>query len=175
MRNTTQLLTAAALLALAACAQAQPTANSNSARSTQMAKQFQFTRTERVKVNYLLFLPKGYDAKAEKRWPMMLFLHGAGERGHGHLEGGDARPAQDCRRAPGLPVYPRLAPVPGKPASGPGTSAGAAGRCHRELCRGHEPALPDRPEHGGLRHVGSRPELTRRSSRPSCRFAAAAN
>ena len=27
------------------------------------------------------YLPKGYDAKAAKRWPLMLFLHGAGERG----------------------------------------------------------------------------------------------
>ena len=46
-----------------------------------MAKQFQFSRTEQFKVNYLLFLPKAYDAKAEKRWPLILFLHGAGERG----------------------------------------------------------------------------------------------
>ncbi len=27
------------------------------------------------------YLPKGYDAKDAKRWPLMLFLHGAGERG----------------------------------------------------------------------------------------------
>jgi predicted peptidase len=46
-----------------------------------MAKQFQFKRTASVAVDYLLFLPKGYDAKAEKRWPLILFLHGAGERG----------------------------------------------------------------------------------------------
>ena len=46
-----------------------------------MAKQFQFTRTESSTVNYLLFLPKGYEAKGEKRWPLILFLHGAGERG----------------------------------------------------------------------------------------------
>src|SRR5579883_1137365 len=31
--------------------------------------------------DYLLFLPKGYDASGGKRWPLMLFLHGAGERG----------------------------------------------------------------------------------------------
>ncbi len=46
-----------------------------------MVKQFQFTRTERLAVNYLLFLPQGYAAKTEKRWPLILFLHGAGERG----------------------------------------------------------------------------------------------
>jgi predicted peptidase len=80
MRNTTLLLTLAALLALAALLSAQPAATS-APPPTQMAKQFQFTRTQRLKVNYLLFLPEGYDAKAEKRWPLILFLHGAGERG----------------------------------------------------------------------------------------------
>ncbi|MCC6443642.1 MAG: prolyl oligopeptidase family serine peptidase [Armatimonadetes bacterium] len=30
---------------------------------------------------YLLHLPKGYDQGREKRWPAILFLHGAGERG----------------------------------------------------------------------------------------------
>ena len=30
-------------------------------------------------MQYLLFLPNGYDA--EKEWPVLLFLHGAGERG----------------------------------------------------------------------------------------------
>ncbi len=33
----------------------------------------------RVTIDYLLFLPEGYDEKDS--WPMMLFLHGAGERG----------------------------------------------------------------------------------------------
>ncbi|NWF59162.1 MAG: hypothetical protein HXY43_07605 [Fischerella sp.] len=30
--------------------------------------------------NYLLFLPQGYQTE-ESVWPMILFLHGAGERG----------------------------------------------------------------------------------------------
>ena len=30
---------------------------------------------------YLLFLPKDYAARKAERWPLMLFLHGAGERG----------------------------------------------------------------------------------------------
>jgi predicted peptidase len=33
-------------------------------------------------LDYLLFLPKGYHRRASKRWPLILFLHGAGERGH---------------------------------------------------------------------------------------------
>ena len=34
-----------------------------------------------VELGYLLYLPPGYDAKAAKQWPLILFLHGAGERG----------------------------------------------------------------------------------------------
>jgi predicted peptidase len=34
-----------------------------------------------VKLNYLLFLPADYSDKSRKKWPLMLFLHGAGERG----------------------------------------------------------------------------------------------
>src|ERR1051325_6567309 len=32
-------------------------------------------------MRYLLYLPKDYGAKSDQRWPLMLFLHGAGERG----------------------------------------------------------------------------------------------
>lgn len=49
--------------------------------TTQSAKQFKFSQSTNGTVNYLLFLPQGYSADAEKRWPLMLFLHGAGERG----------------------------------------------------------------------------------------------
>ncbi|MBD3266835.1 prolyl oligopeptidase family serine peptidase [bacterium] len=34
-----------------------------------------------VKIGYQLFLPKGYDAHGNKKWPLIFFLHGAGERG----------------------------------------------------------------------------------------------
>jgi predicted peptidase len=34
-----------------------------------------------MELRYLLYLPPGYDADQEKRWPLVLFLHGAGERG----------------------------------------------------------------------------------------------
>jgi len=47
----------------------------------QIAKQFQFSKTVTAQLNYLLFLPKGYEANGKKHWPLLLFLHGAGERG----------------------------------------------------------------------------------------------
>ncbi len=31
---------------------------------------------------HLLFLPKDYEEDTERRWPLILFLHGAGERGN---------------------------------------------------------------------------------------------
>ncbi|MGH7717550.1 MAG: prolyl oligopeptidase family serine peptidase [Gemmatimonadaceae bacterium] len=34
-----------------------------------------------VEGRYLLFLPASYDGSRPERWPMILFLHGAGERG----------------------------------------------------------------------------------------------
>src|SRR5262249_26973525 len=59
------------------------TTKSNSIHSppNQMAKHLRLKRQEKLEINYLLFLPEGYDAKAQKRWPLILFLHGSGERG----------------------------------------------------------------------------------------------
>ena len=34
-----------------------------------------------VKIDYLLYLPEDYSENADREWPLMLFLHGAGERG----------------------------------------------------------------------------------------------
>lgn len=35
-----------------------------------------------IRMNYLRFLPEGLHAGGEKEWPLILFLHGAGERGN---------------------------------------------------------------------------------------------
>jgi predicted peptidase len=48
---------------------------------TQESRQFTRSVTQTLRAKYLLFLPAGYEATGEKRWPLMLFLHGAGERG----------------------------------------------------------------------------------------------
>jgi len=48
--------------------------------SGQQPKAFEKTITKTLTCKYLLFLPEGYGEK-DKRWPLMLFLHGAGERG----------------------------------------------------------------------------------------------
>jgi len=38
--------------------------------------------TKKVHLDYLLFLPKEYGKDPQKKWPCILFLHGAGERGN---------------------------------------------------------------------------------------------
>jgi predicted peptidase len=47
----------------------------------QQAKALEKEVKVKVKLNYLLFLPEGYDPKGDTAWPLMLFLHGAGESG----------------------------------------------------------------------------------------------
>lgn len=34
------------------------------------------------KLNYLMYVPSNYEKDAETKWPLMLFLHGSGERGN---------------------------------------------------------------------------------------------
>ncbi len=36
--------------------------------------------------NFYVYLPKGYGQEPDKKWPVMLFLHGNGERGNGNDE-----------------------------------------------------------------------------------------
>ena len=47
----------------------------------QTAQKFSIERKQVLATDYLLFLPEGYGADSIKRWPLILFLHGAGERG----------------------------------------------------------------------------------------------
>ena len=46
----------------------------------QVAKTFRKRIAKTIQCRYLLYLPPGY-ARAKHRWPLVLFLHGAGERG----------------------------------------------------------------------------------------------
>jgi predicted peptidase len=45
------------------------------------AHSFERSLTRSVGARYLLFLPGGYETATDRKWPLMLFLHGAGERG----------------------------------------------------------------------------------------------
>lgn len=47
----------------------------------QQSQTFTTHITLAVTRSYLLYLPKEYDTARETRWPLVLFLHGSGERG----------------------------------------------------------------------------------------------
>ena len=46
----------------------------------QLPREFKKVISKTVQAKYLLFLPAKYE-KTKKKWPLILFLHGAGERG----------------------------------------------------------------------------------------------
>jgi predicted peptidase len=66
-------LTAALFFIGAAAAQSDMPRN-QTAQSTELS----YTKT--ITLRYLLYTPKGY-GQEKKKWPLMVFLHGAGERG----------------------------------------------------------------------------------------------
>jgi len=66
------------LFILGACSHLKDTPAMNPG---QTAHQFYHERKQVFTSDYLLFLPEGYAAGSAKRWPLILFLHGAGERG----------------------------------------------------------------------------------------------
>ena len=47
----------------------------------QQAHTFEIQVVRSVRLNYLLFLPQDYGIDPQKKWSLILFLHGAGERG----------------------------------------------------------------------------------------------
>ena len=58
-------------------AQEQPPAPN----SVEQPKSFKQILKKQVGADYLLFLPKDYRSDRSRSWPLILFLHGAGERG----------------------------------------------------------------------------------------------
>jgi predicted esterase len=45
------------------------------------AKAFADTTLQRFGAGYLAYLPEGYESNPEKNWPLLVFLHGSGDRG----------------------------------------------------------------------------------------------
>jgi len=73
MLKMTAVLAAAAVLTPMLLSAAEPPKPGNAQQPCELARSFQ------VQMKYLRYLPKDYD-QAES-WPLLLFLHGAGERG----------------------------------------------------------------------------------------------
>ena len=71
--------------------------------TVQQTRSFERTIKKKVGANYLLFLPKDYNKSRSKRWPMILFLHGAGERGNNIWLVGKHGPPKIVRAKPDFP------------------------------------------------------------------------
>ncbi len=98
-----RLIAAVPLLLLGACSGLKPESGATAPLAGQMPKHFEFTKTQRVNLDYLLFLPKGYAARSQKRWPLILFLHGAGERGHDIRKVAVHGPPKYVQKSPDFP------------------------------------------------------------------------
>lgn len=79
MKRCGQWAALAVVIALALVAPVQA-ADDKDAAGKQEPKHFEKEITVKVKLNYLLYLPDEY-GKGDKAWPLVLFLHGAGESG----------------------------------------------------------------------------------------------
>ena len=44
------------------------------------------SKTDQSERDYFIYLPKGYVQNSKKKWPVLMFLHGDGERGNGKDE-----------------------------------------------------------------------------------------
>lgn len=78
--NITKALIAAGAILLAGGLTTEAAENTESSHM-QTPQRFEYTNSHTAELDYLLFLPKDYQAGGEKKWPLILFLHGAGERG----------------------------------------------------------------------------------------------
>ena len=81
MSRNTVLLTAC--LAGLACFITSPTntRGDDAKPGEQQAEKLKKQIVREVNLDYLLFLPPDYGKEQGKKWPLMIFLHGAGERG----------------------------------------------------------------------------------------------
>lgn len=70
-----------ALLTACVIAQGAPTQAQQPQAGTQQAQAFEKQVVHVLSLKYLLYLPKEYGKEADKKWPLMVFLHGSGERG----------------------------------------------------------------------------------------------
>lgn len=72
-------------LCLCLCLATAVTAPTNAAQAAepmQQEKTFEKEIGSKARLNYLLYLPPGYDAAdTAKQWPLLMFLHGSGETG----------------------------------------------------------------------------------------------
>jgi predicted peptidase len=71
--------------------------------STLPAQSFKWKTAHSGELQYLLYLPRDHRAKRSQRWPLLLFLHGAGERGKDVQRAGIHGPMSLVRQGTNFP------------------------------------------------------------------------
>lgn len=71
----------------------------------QTRQKFSTQTSKQAELGYLLYLPPGYDAKAAKQWPLILFLHGSGERGTNLAQVSVHGPPKLVKKSPPVPKH----------------------------------------------------------------------
>jgi predicted peptidase len=67
-----------------------------------------------VRIGYYAYVPPGYDPQRDDRYPLLVFLHGSGERGNGTTElpyllrNGPPKLIEDGRNFPFIVIAPQL-------------------------------------------------------------------
>jgi predicted peptidase len=83
MRFTIVFLLSAVCNLLVAC---QSTSYRKSIAPEQLLRKDYVSTVDKKTHQYFVYLPRGYADQPHKKWPVMLFLHGNGERGNGRDE-----------------------------------------------------------------------------------------
>ncbi len=74
-------------------------------------KQVTTYMTERPTLPYAVYLPEGYENDESKQWPLLIFLHGAGERGNdlqAVYRHGPLREVREGREFPFVVIAPQI-------------------------------------------------------------------
>ena len=113
-----------------------------------------------VRLNYLLYAPAAYAKDPKRRWPLIVFLHGSGERGTDPLLV-EAQPLPKTLAT--TTSFPAVVLSPQAAAAvllvvGPDRARRRARAADRDALP-HRSAtrVPDRAQHGRLRHLALRP------------------
>jgi len=75
------LLILAAVVAACVGRTTAPVASTSEMAEARLVRQ-SYSSSSDGECEYLVYLPRGYDSDPARRWPLMLFLHGDGERGN---------------------------------------------------------------------------------------------
>jgi predicted peptidase len=71
-------------LAILGCAFTLSTSSAIDQKNTQQLLRFPYKSVvDNLERDYFLYLPNGYEENSSKEWPVLIYLHGDGERGNG--------------------------------------------------------------------------------------------